>query len=51
MTIIFCYYLAIELTRAEIIGTFIYLAVALIYPALRMAQKDTIAIKTSYEGV
>ncbi|MDY0236112.1 MAG: APC family permease [Gudongella sp.] len=51
MTIIFCYYLAIELTRAEIIGTFVYLAVALVYPALRMAQKDTITINTSYEGV
>lgn len=50
MTIIFCYYLAIELTRGEIIGTFIYLGVALVYPIIRMRQKDSITIETSYEG-
>lgn len=51
MTIIFCYYLAIELTRGEVIGTVIYLAVAIIYPIIRIRQKDAIKIETSYEGV
>lgn len=51
MTIIFCYYLAIELTRAEVIGTFIYLVLAFVYPALRMKTKEGIVINTSYESI
>lgn len=50
MTIIFCYYLAIELTRPEIIGTFIYLIIAAIYPKIRMAQ-GKVNIDTTYESV
>lgn len=49
MTIIFCYYLAIELTKGEIIGTFLYLIVAIVYPFFRMSKKDAINIEISYE--
>lgn len=49
MTIIFCYYLAIELTRSEIIGTIIYLVVAMIYPVIRMAKKDAIKMDIHYD--
>lgn len=48
--ILFCYFLAIELTKAEIIGLFIYLAVALLYPylVLRFSKKG-VEIQVSYE--
>ncbi|WP_053364974.1 APC family permease [Bacillus sp. FJAT-27245] len=51
MTAIFCYYLAIELTRGEIIGTVIYLAVAFLYPLTKMVKRDAIKIETSYESI
>ncbi len=48
MSLIFCYYLAIELSSAEIIGSFIYLGIALIYPAIRL-KMGGIDIDTGYE--
>lgn len=48
--ILFCYFLAIELSKAEIIGLFIYLGVALLYPWLVLKfSKKKVDIKISYE--
>ncbi len=49
MSAVFCYYLAIELSVPEIVGTFIYLGVALIYPAIRLKVGSEVKIETSYE--
>ncbi len=46
MTIIFCYYLAIELTLTEVRGTLIYLLVAMVYPVVRMKMKNNIKSPT-----
>lgn len=44
------YFLAIELSKAEIIGLFIYMGAALLYPYLMLKiKKDGIQIETSYE--
>ncbi len=51
MTIIFTYYMAIELTRTEVIGTVIYLVIAMIYPAIRMTNQDAIQIDIHYDGI
>ena len=46
----FCYFLAIELSKTEIIGLFVYMGVALLYPYLMLKiKKDGIQIETSYE--
>lgn len=50
--IMFCYFLAIELTKADIIGLFIYLGVALLYPYLVLKySKQGVEIEVSYEEV
>ena len=44
------YFLAIELSKAEIIGLFLYMGAALLYPYLMLkTKKDGIQIGTSYE--
>ncbi len=48
---IFCYYLADGLTSTEVIFTFIYLAVSLVYPAIRTKVGGGIRIDTDYEEV
>ncbi len=51
MSIVFCYFLAIELSGQEVVGTFIYLAIAVIYPIIRLKVGSGITIDTEYEEV
>ncbi|MEG1548114.1 MAG: APC family permease [Clostridia bacterium] len=46
---LFCYYLVIELTKGEIIGAAIYIAIAALYPAIRLRMKKQVTIESSYE--
>ncbi len=48
---VFCYYLAIGLTPSEVTFTFVYLAISVIYPALRIKMGSGIKIETSYEEI